>query len=681
MEKIKKTNLGMIMAVYLSGIFMGAIDTGIVTPARTVIQNNLMVDDKTGIWMITIYTLAYAASIPIMGKMADKYGRKYIYLTSIFLFGLGSLICGLSQDIGNFSVLLAGRVIQALGGGGIVPVATAEFGTTFPPEKRGMALGLIGGVYGIANIFGASAGSAIMDIFGKNNWQFIFYINLPITLFILIAGFMFLSNNRLQDVKKTDISGILLLTVMILSLMYGLKNIDFFDFVATVGDLEVYPFLLIFIVLLPIFILVEKKAEDPVMNLGYFTNGRILVTLIISFVVGIVMMGMIFVPQFSENSLKIASGSGGYFVIILGLFAGVGAPLSGRLIDKFGAKAVLTAGFSISILGSLFLILVSTNYPNTINVVVSLLLIGLGMGFTIGAPLNYMMLDNTKKEESTSALATLSLVRSVGTVIGPAIMIGFLAHAGANIQTNVMTLLPKEITAPSLPYAKEISDKMDALKKDPNMKGKLADVELPDLDSMTKVKINMSGNSEYKIPDDLLELMKSSDVTTITENSKTFAQKVFEQMTPKIITQIQSGIQKGIDALSSSLSDMEKALDGIEKGYNAMTAMDVKAKEEYQAKMNNMLKTMDSMKLAKKDMEDTIFKINTMKAAVPGAFKTANEDYLREIDKISEKLESEFQTTLNEGFKQVYLTVSISSFIALIILAFYRRKNGKVEMS
>ena len=94
------------MAVYLLGIFMGAIDTGIVTPARTIIQNNLGVDDKTGIWMITIYTLAYAASIPIMGKLADRFGRKYIYLTSIFLFGLGSLFCGLSQGFASFPSFL-----------------------------------------------------------------------------------------------------------------------------------------------------------------------------------------------------------------------------------------------------------------------------------------------------------------------------------------------------------------------------------------------------------------------------------------------------------------------------------------------------------------------------------------------------------------------------------------------
>lgn len=97
--KNKKVNFGLIMIVYLLGIFMGAIDTGIVTPARTIIQSDLMVDENTGIWMITIYTLAYAASIPIMGKLADKYGRKYIYLISIFLFGIGSLFCGLSQNL------------------------------------------------------------------------------------------------------------------------------------------------------------------------------------------------------------------------------------------------------------------------------------------------------------------------------------------------------------------------------------------------------------------------------------------------------------------------------------------------------------------------------------------------------------------------------------------------------
>lgn len=137
----KPLHFGLIMVIYLCGIFMGAIDTSVVTPARTVIQNGLGVGDQTGIWMITIYTLAYASSIPIMGKLADRLGRKTIYLICIILFGTGSLLAGLSQYIGHFGFFLMARAIQAIGGGGIMPIASAEFGTTFPEDKRGMALG------------------------------------------------------------------------------------------------------------------------------------------------------------------------------------------------------------------------------------------------------------------------------------------------------------------------------------------------------------------------------------------------------------------------------------------------------------------------------------------------------------------------------------------------------------
>ena len=163
-----------------------------------------------------------------------------------------------------------------------------------------------------------------------------------------------------RSTKKVDSLGILTLVVMILSLLYGLKNVDFFNFMSSIQSTSVYPYLIIFVLLLPVFILVEKKAVDPVMNLKYFTDKNIVMTLIISFISGIVMMGMIFVPQFSENVLKIKSGSGGYLVIILGIFAGVAAPVSGKLIDKFGAKLILAIGFLISIVGSVFLVFVTT---------------------------------------------------------------------------------------------------------------------------------------------------------------------------------------------------------------------------------------------------------------------------------------------------------------------------------
>ena len=807
MNKTKKeSNYILVMIIYLAGIFMGALDTGIVTPARTVIQSNLGVNEQTGIWMITIYTLAYATSIPIMGKLADKYGRKYIYLTSIFLFGLGSLFCGLSQDFGSFNLLLIARVVQALGGGGIVPVATAEFGTTFPEEKRGLALGLVGGVYGIANIFGASAGSAVLDIFGTNNWQFIFYINLPITVFILIAGFIALRNTKVPDTSKIDFSGIFTLTIMILSLLYSLKNLDFFDF-STITNKDVLPFLILFLVLIPLFIFIEKRAEDPVMNLSYFTNKDIVLTLIISTLTGVIIMGMIFVPQFCENSMKIATGSGGYFVIILGLFAGLGAPISGKLIDKFGAKLILGFGFIISIVGSLFLAFFATNHPSLFSVVVSLILIGIGVGFTMGTPLNYMMLSHTKESESNSALATLSLVRSIGTAVAPAIMVGFIAHAGANIQDEIMKDMPDKISIPKLPYADEITKKFDDLKTNSQMKDKLKDMDMPDLKSMETVNIDFDNkDSDYKISDDLIELMKTSDVTTITENSKIMAKSMFDETTPEVIGEIQGGIQKGVDGIDKGINSLDKSIDELNTGYNKLSnayeqintgydklsaaytkvnsaynkmndayikadkamkdaiknnknskynmkgmknnsystvgatysnnksSMKTKTKyenissesnmpnmEKMPANMTTMTSKLDDMKkqvnTMKSKMDDMKSQMNTMKVqsnkmksqldsmesaltsmketstsmkslkdkmvvlknSIPGAFEEGEKSYLKEIDKRSDKIENTFQSVLNKGFKNVYLTTAVASILGLFLLFFYNDKSKKIN--
>lgn len=688
-----KLNIPMIMIVYLLGIFMGAIDTGIVTPARTVIQNTLMVPEQSAIWMITIYTLAYASSIPVSGKLADKLGRKTIYLFSILLFGIGSLLCGLSSLFGSFPMLLVARVIQAIGGGGIIPVATAEFGTTFPPEKRGMALGLVGGVFGIANIFGSSAGSAILDIFGTNNWQFIFYINIPICIFIVICGLIFLPNTKVKDVKKIDKLGVLLIVLTVSSLLYGLRNIDFFNFATTFTSTKVYPFLIAFIILLPLFILVERKAEDPVLNMSYFTKPRIVITLLVAFLSGIVMMGMVFVPQFCENLLKVPTGKGGYFVIILGVFAGVAAPLSGKLVDKIGAKFTLAAGFLIAIVGSLFLIFIATNTPSFMTASVGLGLIGLGMGFTMGAPLNYMMLDNTQDAEATSALSTLSLVRSIGTTIAPAIMVGFLAHAGGTLQDNLLPLFPKTLNVPPLPYAQELTDQFKALKADPKMSDKLKDITFPDLTSFSTVNINMDGGGNA-LPDDLVELMKTADVTTITDRSKTLASRMFDDKMPTQVDTIQSGIQKGIDSLSSNLptfdttlAQLDEGIKGIDQGIAGINAslskMPPMARpaalttqlKTLEGKKEGMLAAKTQVQAAQVGMKDTLNKMTALKDAIPTTFQQAKENYLISIDGIAGQIEKLFQDTLNKGFKQVYTTTAIASAIAFLVLLLYPSKK------
>ncbi len=682
----------LVMILYLAGIFMGAIDTGIVTPARTIIQNQLGVSAQSGIWMITIYTLAYAASVPIMGKLADRFGRKYIYILCISLFGLGSLFCGLSGSFGGFPLLLAARVVQAIGGGGIVPIATAEFGTTFPPEKRGMALGLVGGVYGIANVFGASAGSAILDLFGTDRWEFIFYINLPISLFIILCGLFKLDNNRnAENNKKIDIFGIFTLTVMVLSLLYGLKNLDFFDFGNSLLTTDVWPFLLVFVLFIPLYILAEKKAEDPVINPRYFTERNLLITLILSTVSGFLMMGVIFVPQFAENCLYLPSGSGGYLVIMLGLFAGLGAPVSGKLIDKFGPKVILAFGFLCTAAGALFMMFVTTKSPSMLTVLVGLALAGLGMGFTMGTPVNYMMLADTDPNESNSALAALSLVRSIGTAIAPAIMVGFISTAGMSVQGNLMPLLPQEVAVPELPYMQEISEKMDEMKNNPQFADKMA--EMPSLSEMTTMKMDMSGNnSNFKMPDGAVELLQGSDVTTIVDNTKTLAKMMFDEMTPGVIETINTGIDRGIAGIDQGVAGMKAAQakmaaamsGGAQGGMPAgmpsgvtggmPSGMPASATGGDTSAMGGAAGGMDA---AIAEMETLSAHMGELKAAVPGAFDTALETYQADIETRRDKLETCFRDTLNEGFSDIYLLTAICSAVALLILAFYKTKKEK----
>lgn len=714
----KKTHQGrhivLIMIIYLAGIFMGAIDTGIVTPARTLIQNELGVGPKLGVWMITIYTLAYASSIPIMGKIADKFGRKYIYLISIFLFGFGSLLSGLSQYAGSFTLLLVARAIQAIGGGGIVPIATAEFGTTFPKEKRGVALGLVGGIYGIANIFGASAGSLILDLFGHSHWSYIFFVNVPITIFIITMGLIFLPNNKNENVRKIDYFGIMFLTLMILSLLYGLKNIDFLNFGSSLANTNVWLFLLIAVLLFPIFLFAEKKAEDPVINLSYFKNRQIVITLILSFISGVVLMGTIFVPQFSENAVRIATGSGGYFVIVLGLFAGVGAPLSGRLIDKFGVKPVLGFGFLVTIFAGLFLIFVAIPYPSTLTVIIGLMLMGLGMGFSLGTPLNYMMLENTRTEESNSALATVSLIRSVGTTIAPSIMVAFLASAGMLMQTNISGVLPDHLTVPPIEYASEINTTFNQLQNDPRFANQIGDFTFPDYSTDTVIPLNASGSqSQGSLDPALIAQIQDSDVTTITDHTKTFYSGIFDLFVPNIVGGIQTGVQSGIDSINQVLTNMNGALMGIQGTEQVFTQMKTELQGLDPAAFDgtpitelvnpNTLAQVPSSSLSLLDGVTTIDGLDTVlqqlagqasglqsgideiqtlvnemvafKNDVPVEFQQGETNYLNTITQDATAIEDTFQSTLNIGFKNIYITTASAGLLGLIILSFYKKES------
>jgi hypothetical protein len=305
-------------------------------------------------------------------------------------------------------------------------------------------------------------------------------------------------------------------------------------------------------------VLAERRAKDPVLNLGYFTDRGIGMTLLLSALSGVILMGVIFVPQLSENAVRIPTGSGGYFVIALGLASGIGAPLSGRLTDKFGPKVVLGFGALVSAGAAAAIIWWVLPHPSMFSVLASLALVGLGLGFIIGSPLNYMMLERTPAKEASSALASLSLVRSIGTTVAPAVMVAFIAHAGLGMQDALMSQLPTTITTPALPYAQVLTDRFAKWKADPNIGPKLSGVTIPDLTTTTVDVSSLQGSGT--LPADLVELLKTADVTNITDRTKTVATRMFELNTPATVTKIQDGVTQGITGLTSGMADVDKTL-------------------------------------------------------------------------------------------------------------------------
>ena len=643
--------------VYLLGLIMGALDMSIVNPARTVIQNTMSVNDALGVWVITIYTLAYAAAIPIMGKLADRHGRKSVYLLCILLFGGGSLLCGLARFTDSFELLLAARVIQAIGGGGIVPVATAEFGTAFPEEKRGMALGMVGMVYGLSSILGPSVGSGILDIFGQTEWQYIFFINVPICLIVLILGATKLPQNKMENVKPIDGLGTLLLTAMTLSIMYGLTNIDFFNLAESAASTDVWPFLLIFLVLLPLFMLREKRAADPILNPSYFTDRNIVITLICSVISGIIMMGTIFFPQFCENAMMMKSGSGGYFIAILGIGTAIGSMASGRLIDKHGVKPVLGAGFVGAAIGSLFMAFVACEYPNLITVCLSMFLSGAGLGFTMGTPLNYMMLNNTEDAESNSALATMSLVRSIGTAVAPAIMVAFIVHASVGMQDNLMNALPKQVSVSPLPYAAQIDQKLDDLRADEDTAEMLEGLDIPKLEDYQSIEVDMDSEGsdfDVEISDELLEKMENSDVTTIVGVCKEMTSDIFAQVKPKLISQANEGVESGLSSMNKKAKEMQDGLEKLTSARAELTSAHAELQQAYDS------------------LCETIAQLSEADAAIPGLFDEAEANYLASIDDNAEQIQKVYQQTLNGGFRGMAIFVAVIALIGLLVLIPYK---------
>jgi EmrB/QacA subfamily drug resistance transporter len=418
-----------ILIVLFLGVLMGALDIAIVAPALPSIQKFFGIGDRALTWTFTIYVLFNLIGTPLMAKLSDMFGRRAIYILDVTLFALGSVIVSLTPS-SLFALLLVGRALQGFGAGGIFPVASAVIGDTFPPEKRGSALGLIGAVFGLAFLVGPILGGIILSV---TSWQWLFIINLPIAAIIIIMGINLLPTTRPSSRRPFDLAGMTTLGIVLGSLSYGLNQLDTSNFVTSLASLNVWPFLLVAVAALYIFVNVEQKAEDPILNLRLFKSRQTVLASILSAGAGLGESGMVFIPALAVAAMPaiINTKNASYLMMPVVLAMAIGSPLVGRLMDKFGSKVMVFAGTFLLAIG---MVMLSSNLTSMLwGFISSAVVIGLGLSSLLGAPMRYIMLNEASVADRTSAQGLIGLSTSIGQLMSSALVGAVAASMGGGV--------------------------------------------------------------------------------------------------------------------------------------------------------------------------------------------------------------------------------------------------------
>ena len=412
-----------VLWILFFGVLMAALDIAIVGPALPAIQTAFQVDARALSWVFNIYVLMNLVGTPLMAKLSDRYGRRSIYVLDIALFAAGSAIVMLAP---SFTFVIVGRAIQGLGAGGIFPVAAAVIGDTFPPEKRGSALGLIGAVFGLAFIVGPVVGGLLLLL----SWHWIFAVNLPIAAVIGWLAWRTLPSAQRQVVAPFDWVGMILLTALLGSLALGLNQIDATNLMDSIMSWLVWPFLLLAAVLTPLFLRAETRAADPILRPSLLATRQLRLASAIAFGAGLGEVAVLFLPSLAVAAFGVTSSRASFMLLPLVFALFIGSPVVGRLLDKVGSRAVIIGGTALLALGMLLLWLLGANLVAyyTAGVVV-----GLGLAALLGAPIRYIMLNEAGAEDRAAAQAVATVFTSIGQLVGAASVGAVAASMGGGM--------------------------------------------------------------------------------------------------------------------------------------------------------------------------------------------------------------------------------------------------------
>ena len=438
-HNLKGSQVFVTLGGVMLALFLSTLDSTIVSTAMPRIIADLKGFEHYT-WVSTAYLLTYTAVMPIVGRLTDMYGRKWFYIIGIIIFLLGSALCGLSHSM---TQLIICRGFQGIGAGVMMANAAIVIGDLFPPSERGKYQGLTMAVFGLAAIVGPLLGGFITDRF---SWHWIFYINLPLGIPVIVAFIRFFPNIQPVRVKhQLDYLGMAALVLCVAPLILGLSwaGVEYkWASPQIIGTLAMSAVMVI------VFIVVESRAAEPIMPLGVFRNRVVSVSVIASFCIGMGLFGTIFlVPLFFQGVLGQSATNSGIILMPMMLGWVVASTISGQALSRLGGHYRVQALVGLAVMAAgMFLLSRITADSSSGRAVFDIVVMGLGLG--IALPLFVIAVQNAVPYRIMgAATASVQFFRSIGQTVGLAIFGSIMA---SHYASNVVQMSPNWVPSDTL---------------------------------------------------------------------------------------------------------------------------------------------------------------------------------------------------------------------------------------
>lgn len=404
-----------ILLTVLPMTFMTTLDSSIVNVALPTMSRELGTTMAGIEWVVTSYLITICATILLFGRLGDIVGKSKVFKIGIGVFTLGSLFCGLSNSL---IMLILSRIIQAIGAGAAMATNQGIITETFPPTKRGRALGMTGTAVALGTMVGPTLGGLIVSV---APWEYIFLINIPIGILVYIGVLKVLNFKKITEKVLFDIKGTFLFMISIIMLF---TSINFGQSIGYTNPIIMGAFVLS-LVLLFIFIKVEQKIISPMLDINIFKNKLFSLSIFCGFT-SFVSIGAIniILPFYYQDVLKLTPSSAGLMMTVSPIILAIVAPISGHLSDKLGSEKISCIGLSILTIG-IFSLTIFNQYTSLIIVAIFVGLLSLGSGI-FQSPNNSLIMSTVDKTKLGIAGSVNGLVRNLGTTTGIALSTSIL---------------------------------------------------------------------------------------------------------------------------------------------------------------------------------------------------------------------------------------------------------------